>query len=437
MATLFDKIFKEHEIVQENNESLLYIDLHLIHEVTSPQAFTMIENKNMGVRRPELTFATMDHSIRTDSQDFEDNQAQRQVEKVIENTTKYGIKLAKQGDKANGIVHIIGPEQGLTTPGKTIVCGDSHTATHGAFACIACGIGSSEVGHVFAMQTLWQVKPKNLGINIIGTNDSIEAKDVILYLLKEYGVSFGQGYAMEFYGEYIDKCTMDERMTICNMAIECGSKFGLCAFDKTTYDYIKQTGASIKSYEEYTYLSTDSEKDFDKIIELDISNIKPVITWGTNPSESVFVGEIINESNTYMNITEGTNINDVPITQVFIGSCTNGRISDFIKAAMIFKNHRVNKNVRCLIVPGSQKTMDYLIDNGYAKIFIEAGCDFRNPGCSSCLAMNNDIMPPNEHVASTSNRNFEGRQGNLARTHICSVTMACHAAIHGHFKEEV
>lgn len=436
MATVFDKIWKKHKIVEENNESLIYIDLHLIHEVTSPQAFKMIEDKNMKVRRPELTFATMDHSTRTDGKEIDDIQAKEQVEALIANTKKYGIKLAKQYDDDNGIVHIIGPEQGLTLPGKTIVCGDSHTATHGAFACIACGIGSSEVGHVFATQTLWQVKPKNLGIHIIGKNDRIEAKDVILYLLKEHGVSFGQGYAMEFYGKYIDDCSMDERMTICNMAIECGAKFGLCGFDKTTYDYIKKTGVSIKSFDEYEYLKTDVIGDFDEIIELNISKIKPVITWGTNPSQSVFVGEKIPEDNEYMGIKKGTNINDISISQVFIGSCTNGRLSDFIKAANLFKDKKINKNVRCMIVPGSQKVMNDLIAKGYDKIFIEAGCEFRNPGCSSCLAMNNDIMPVNEHVASTSNRNFEGRQGNLARTHICSIEMACIAAINGHFSEE-
>lgn len=443
MATVFDKIWKKHEIIKEVEESLLYIDLHLIHEVTSPQAFAMIEDKGLQVRRPQNTFATMDHSIRTDGFEIEDPEAKNQVDTLIKNTKNHNITLAEVGDSRNGIVHIVGPEQGLTLPGKTITCGDSHTATHGAFACIAFGIGTSEVAHIFASQTLWQAKPKNLGIQIIGSNPNISAKDVILYILKEHGVSFGQGYAMEFFGKYIDDISMDERMTICNMAIECGAKFGLCGFDDTTYEYIKNTGAQIKKKEAYEDLKTDYIGDFDKIIEINISNIKPVITWGVNPALSVFVGEDIpslseeQSSYDYMNIKPGTNINDIKITQVFIGSCTNGRLSDFIEVASYFKTRKVHPDVRCLIVPGSQKVKDYLDENGYSQIFIDAGCEMRNPGCSSCLAMNNDIMPMNEHIASTSNRNFEGRQGNLARTHLCSVKMASIAAIHAGFKEEV
>ncbi|MEG0283309.1 MAG: 3-isopropylmalate dehydratase large subunit [Erysipelotrichales bacterium] len=443
MATLFDKIWKQHEVYNDGEESLLYIDLHLIHEVTSPQAFEMLKNKNLPLRRPDKVFATMDHSIRTDGNEIEDEEAQIQIDTLIENCKEYGIDLATQDDKRNGIVHIIGPELGLTLPGMTIVCGDSHTATHGAFASIAFGIGSSEVGHVFATQTLWQVKPKNLGINIVGENDNISAKDVILYILKEYGVSFGQGYAMEFFGKYIDNCSMDERMTICNMAIECGAKYGMCGFDNTTYEYINSTGAKIKTYSEYQDYKTDYIGDFDKIIEINISNFKPVITWGINPSQSVFIDEKIPTINTndnayeYMELKDGMYINQIPITQVFIGSCTNGRLSDFVEAAEYFKTRKVHSGVRCLIVPGSRYIKDYLEDNGYADIFRDAGCQFRNAGCSSCLAMNNDIMPAYEHVASTSNRNFESRQGNLSRTHLCSIKMAFSAAINGYFKEEV
>ena len=440
MATVFDKIWDKHEIIKDE-ESLIYIDLHLIHEVTSPQAFAMIEEKGLKVHRPDKTFATMDHSTRTDGMPIEDQEAKKQIDTLIENTKNHDIYLAKQGFKDNGIVHIIGPEQGLTLPGKTIVCGDSHTATHGAFACIAFGIGTSEVGHVFATQTLWQIKPKNLGIQIIGKNPNISAKDVILYILKEHGVSFGQGYAVEFFGKYIDDCTMDERMTICNMAIECGAKYGLCGFDQTTYDYIKDTGATIKTFDEYKDLRTDYIGDFDKMIEVNISKIKPIITWGTNPSQAIFVDgtipEKLTDAHKYMDLKPNTNISDVKISQVFIGSCTNGRLSDFITAANFFKGNKVHKDVTCLIVPGSQKVKDYLDNNGYTKIFKEAGCDVREPGCSSCLAMNNDVMPPNEHIASTSNRNFEGRQGNLARTHLCSVEMACIAAINSHFQMEV
>ncbi|MDL2211887.1 3-isopropylmalate dehydratase large subunit [Erysipelotrichaceae bacterium OttesenSCG-928-M19] len=440
MATIFDKIWTKHEIVNDE-ESLLYIDLHLIHEVTSPQAFTMLEAKKLKVRRPERTYATMDHSIRTDGKKLDDKIAQGQLKALIKNTSKYDIPLARQGAKNHGIVHVIAPEQGLTLPGQTIVCGDSHTATHGAFACIAFGIGTSEIAHVFATQTLWQTKPKNMGIQIIGLNNNISAKDVILYILKEYGVSFGQGYALEFFGKYIDNASMDERMTICNMAIECGAKYGLCAFDQTTYDYLKQVGASLKNIEEYQDLHTDYIGDFDKIIEVNISKIKPVITWGINPSQAVFVNETIPQADSfthdYMGLTSGTNINEVKITQVFIGSCTNGRLSDFIKAACFLKGNKVHQDVRCLIVPGSQVIKEYLDDNGYTRLFEEAGCEVRNPGCSACLAMNNDTMPANEHVASTSNRNFEGRQGSLSRTHLCSVEMACIAAIHGHFQMEV
>ena len=440
MATVFDKVWQKHEIIKQE-ESLLYIDLHLIHEVTSPQAFAMIDKKGLNVHQPTKTFATMDHSIRTDGKEFEDMQAKKQIETLIENTSKHQIHLAIQGNNDNGIVHIIGPELGLTLPGKTIVCGDSHTATHGAFACIAFGIGSSEIAHVFANQTLWQSKPKNLGIQIIGKNPNISAKDVILYILKEHGVSFGQGYALEFFGKYIDDLSMDERMTMCNMAIECGAKFGLCGFDQTTYNYIKQTGAPIKDFEDYQDLKTDYIGDFDRLIEINISKIKPVITWGTNPAQSVFIGENIPNETTpaheYMGLKPKQNINDVKITQVFIGSCTNGRLSDFIVAAKYFKANKVHRDVCCLIVPGSQKIKDYLDENGYSQIFIDAGCEVRQPGCSSCLAMNNDIMPAFEHIASTSNRNFESRQGQFSRTHLCSVEMACIAAIHSHFQEVV
>lgn len=442
MATLFDKIWDKHEIIKEE-ESLLYIDLHLIHEVTSPQAFSTIEDKGLTVARPDLTFATMDHSINTDGMEIDDESAQIQIDTLISNTKKHNITLAKLNDERNGIVHIIGPDLGLTKPGMTIVCGDSHTATHGAFASIAFGIGTSEVAHVFATQTLWQVKPKKMGVNIVGTNNKISAKDVILYILKEHGVSFGQGYALEFFGEYITNTSMDNRMTICNMAIEGGAKYGLCAFDHITYDYVSSRTKDIKAYDDYLYLKTDDPSDYDKIIDIDITNIAPVITWGVNPSLSVFINEDIPDIDTqdnsyeYMGLQPGTNINDVKITQVFIGSCTNGRLSDFITAATLLKTRKIAPSVRCLIVPGSQKVMDELIALGYDKTFIEAGCEFRHPGCSSCLAMNNDIMPPYEHVASTSNRNFEGRQGNLSRTHLCSVEMACIAAVHGHFKEEM
>ncbi len=441
MATVFDKVWKKHEIVKED-ETLLAIDLHLIHEVTSPQAFKMIEDKKLTLRRPDKTFATMDHSNNTDNTK-ETGQAKVQLDTLKNNTKKYNIELASLSDERNGIVHIIAPEQGLTLPGMTIVCGDSHTATHGAFASIACGIGTSEVAHVFATQSLWQVKPKNLGILIIGKNNQISAKDVILYILKEHGVSFGQGYAIEFFGKYIDECSMDERMTICNMAIECGAKFGLCGFDETTYKYIQQTGAEIKPYTEYEDLTTDYIGDFDKLIEINISNIKPVITWGVNPSQSVFIDEPIpslkepTNAYDYMDIKPYSSISDIDITQVFIGSCTNGRLEDFIEAAEYFKTRKVNEKVRCLIVPGSRKIKNYLDKNGYTKIFEEAGCEIRQPGCSSCLAMNEDIMPAYEHVASTSNRNFESRQGNNARTHLCSVKMACIAAIQGHFQMEV
>lgn len=441
MACVFDKIWKEHEILVDE-ESLLAIDLHLIHEVTSPQAFKIIEDKKLKVRKPNKTFATMDHSNNTDKT-MESKENKIQLETLENNVRKHNIDIANLQDERNGIVHIIAPEQGLTLPGMTIVCGDSHTATHGAFASIAFGIGTSEVAHVFSTQTLWQNKPKNLGVLIIGKNTDISAKDVILYLLKEHGVSFGQGYAIEFFGKYIDDISMDERMTICNMAIECGAKFGICGFDKTTYDYIKNTNTKIKSFEDYEYLTTDYIGDFDKIIEINISKIKPIVTWGTIPSQSVFINETIPESINYksayeyMGIKPNSKISDIDITQVFIGSCTNGRLSDFIEAANYFKTRKVNEKTRCLIVPGSRKIKDYLDKNGYTTIFTNAGCEVREPGCSSCLAMNNDVMPAYEHVASTSNRNFESRQGNNARTHLCSVKMACIAAIHGHFQMEV
>lgn len=452
MKTLFDKVWEKHVITgEEGKAQLLYIDLHLLHEVTSPQAFSGLRMKNRKVRRSELAFATMDHNtptIKEERENIKDEISKAQLEALRKNCKEFDIELADMNDKRNGIVHIVGPEQGLTQPGKTIVCGDSHTATHGAFGAIAFGIGTSEVEHVLATQTIWQKKPKNMGVKITGKlPKGVYAKDVILYFIKKYGVSVGTGYAFEFFGDTVENMDMEERLTICNMAIEAGGKCGIIAPDNKTFEYLKtkpfapkgtEWGRKIKEWKE---LYTDSIEAFDRVIELDISNLAPQVTWGTTPEMGVDIcvnlPDIRDENDRkayeYMGLKPGISPENIPIQHVFIGSCTNGRLSDLMAAASYIRGRKVAKDVTAVVVPGSQIVKSEAEQLGIDKIFKEAGFQWREAGCSSCLGMNPDLIPSGEHCASTSNRNFEGRQGKGARTHLVSPAMAALAAIHGHF----
>lgn len=446
--TLFDKLWERHVILgAEGAPQLLYIDLHLIHEVTSPQAFAGIREAGRTLRRPDKTFATMDHNIPTkDIYTIHDKIAKNQIDTLQENCEEFNVTLCKNGSERQGIVHMVGPETGLTQPGKTIVCGDSHTATHGAFGALAFGIGTSEVEHVFATQTLWQTKPKRMGIHIKGKlPQGVYAKDIILALIAQNGVDFGVGYALEFYGDAITALSMEERMTICNMAIEGGAKMGLIAPDEKTIAYVKgreyAPTAFTEAVADWQTLKTDPEATFDRVIELDITSLAPYVTWGTNPGMGVaFTEEFpairdLNDERAYryMDLTPGEHPADIPIQYVFIGSCTNGRLSDLQEAAAIIVGKKIASGVTGLVVPGSRPVKIAAEQLGLDQIFKAAGFEWREPGCSMCLGMNPDRVPEDVHCASTSNRNFEGRQGKHARTHLCSPAMAAAAALHGHF----
>lgn len=450
--TLFDKVWEKHVITGKEGEAqLLYIDLHLLHEVTSPQAFSGLRMENRKVRRPDLCFATMDHNTPTilEQRKFiEDEVSRAQLEALERNCKEFGIELAHMNDERNGIVHAVGPEQGLTQPGKTIVCGDSHTATHGAFGAIAFGIGTSEVEHVLATQTIWQKKPKNMGVKITGKlSKGVYAKDVILHFIKLYGVGIGNGYAFEFYGDTIKNMEMEERLTICNMAIEAGGKCGIIAPDEKTFEYIKGRPYAPKGEEwekkiaEWKELYTDDESAFDRIIEIDVTELVPQITWGTSPEMGMDITSKfpkIKDKNDekafgYMGLEPEGDPTKIPLKHVFIGSCTNGRLSDLQVAASYIKGRKVHKDITAVVVPGSQIVKKQAEEMGLDKIFKEAGFQWREAGCSTCLGMNPDLIPGGEHCASTSNRNFEGRQGKGARTHLVSPAMAVLAAIYGHF----
>lgn len=451
MSTLYDKLWDRHVIAGHGEAlQLLYIDQHLIHEVTTPQAFDGLRLAGRKVRRPDKTFATMDHNTPTilaDRKEIKDEISKAQLDALARNCAEFGIELADMFDKRNGIVHMVGPELGLTLPGKTIVCGDSHTATHGAFGALAHGIGTSEVEHVLATQTLWQPKLKNLGIKVTGElKAGVYAKDVILHILNTYGVAVGSGYAMEFFGDTIERMTMEERMTLCNMSIEGGAKVGLVAPDQTTFDYVKgrpyapKDSAYEQAVADWKSLKTDSESDYDRLIVIDVNTLAPQVTWGTHPGMGGGVNEVVpahdvanEKALEYMALAAGTAKKDIPLKHVFIGSCTNGRLSDLREAANIFKGRKVAANITAVIVPGSMQVKHEAEAEGLDKIFIEAGCQWREPGCSTCLGMNPDLIPAHEHCASTSNRNFEGRQGKNARTHLVSPAMAAAAAVAGHF----
>ncbi|WMZ61189.1 3-isopropylmalate dehydratase large subunit [Staphylococcus pseudintermedius] len=445
--TLFDKIWDQHTITgQQGEPQLLYIDLHLIHEVTSPQAFEGLRMQKRTLRRPDLTFGTLDHNVPTvDIFNIKDDIANKQIQALQQNCKDFNVTLFDMGSDEQGIVHMVGPEMGLTQPGKTIVCGDSHTATHGAFGAIAFGIGTSEVEHVFATQTLWQTKPKNLKINVTGQlPKGVYAKDIILHLINQHGVDFGTGYALEFAGETIRNLSMEGRMTICNMAIEAGAKYGLIQPDNTTFAYLegRRYAQNIEDkLDDWRKLYSDDDAQFDKIIELDVRALEPQVTWGTSPEMGVSFStpfpEIQNVNDErayqYMGLKPGQLATDIPLGYVFLGSCTNARISDLVEASHIVKGNQVHENITAIVVPGSRQVKKEAEAMGLDTIFKDAGFEWREPGCSMCLGMNPDQVPAGVHCASTSNRNFEGRQGKGARTHLVSPAMAAAAAIHGRF----
>ncbi|MDK4178480.1 3-isopropylmalate dehydratase large subunit [Staphylococcus pseudintermedius] len=445
--TLFDKIWDQHTITgQQGEPQLLYIDLHLIHEVTSPQAFEGLRMQKRTLRRPDLTFGTLDHNVPTvDIFNIKDDIANKQIQALQQNCKDFNVTLFDMSSDEQGIVHMVGPEMGLTQPGKTIVCGDSHTATHGAFGAIAFGIGTSEVEHVFATQTLWQTKPKNLKINVTGQlPKGVYAKDIILHLINQHGVDFGTGYALEFAGETIRNLSMEGRMTICNMAIEAGAKYGLIQPDNTTFAYLegRRYAQNIEDkLDDWRKLYSDDDAQFDKIIELDVSTLEPQVTWGTSPEMGVSFStpfpEIQNVNDErayqYMGLKPGQLATDIPLGYVFLGSCTNARISDLVEASHIVKGNQVHENITAIVVPGSRQVKKEAEAMGLDTIFKDAGFEWREPGCSMCLGMNPDQVPAGVHCASTSNRNFEGRQGKGARTHLVSPAMAAAAAIHGRF----
>ncbi|WP_078413955.1 3-isopropylmalate dehydratase large subunit [Priestia abyssalis] len=454
---IIEKVWEQHVVHQEEGKpDLLYIDLHLVHEVTSPQAFEGLRTANRKVRRPDLTFATMDHNVPTVNRFvIEDAIAKKQIDTLADNCREFGVELLDLENEENGIVHVIGPELGLTQPGKTIVCGDSHTSTHGAFGALAFGIGTSEVEHVLATQTLWQSRPKTLQVHVKGKKqEGVTAKDIILAIIQKYGIHFGTGYVIEFTGEGIRELSMEERMTICNMSIEAGAKAGLISPDETTFAYLKgrtfaPQGAEFDAaVEKWRALATDEGAEYDQTLEIDASKLEPVVTWGTNPAMSSYVTGNVptldsfatevdrkmgQSAMKYMGLEPGVPISSIAIQHVFIGSCTNSRLSDLREAAEVIKGKKVAAGVNAIVVPGSQRIKRIAEEEGLAQIFMEAGFDWRDSGCSMCLGMNSDLVPEGEHCASTSNRNFEGRQGKGARTHLVSPAMAAAAALHGHF----
>ncbi|MBF9001658.1 3-isopropylmalate dehydratase large subunit [Vibrio nitrifigilis] len=456
--TLYEKIYDAHIAVEAEGENpILYIDRHLVHEVTSPQAFDGLREKGRPVRQVSKTFATMDHNVSTTTKDINASgeMARIQMETLSKNCKEFGVTLFDINHKYQGIVHVMGPELGITLPGMTIVCGDSHTATHGAFGSLAFGIGTSEVEHVLATQTLKQARAKTMKIEVKGkVAPGITAKDIVLAIIGKTTSAGGTGYVVEFCGEAIRDLSMEGRMTVCNMAIELGAKAGLIAPDETTFDYIKNRryAPSAEDWnaavEYWSSLKTDEDAEFDAVVTLNAADIRPQVTWGTNPGQVMAVDGIIpspedfsdpvekasaTKALAYMGLKGGTKLAEYKINKVFVGSCTNSRIEDMRAAAEVAKGKKVASHVQALIVPGSEQVKAQAEEEGLDKIFIEAGFEWRLPGCSMCLAMNNDRLGPGERCASTSNRNFEGRQGRDGRTHLVSPAMAAAAAIAGHF----
>ncbi len=457
-TTLYDKIWDDHVVdTQEDGTCLLYIDRHLVHEVTSPQAFEGLRMTGRTVRAPAKIMAVADHNVPTTNRamGIDDPESRLQVETLEQNCRDFGVPYFETSDRRQGIVHIIGPEQGFTLPGTTIVCGDSHTSTHGAFGALAHGIGTSEVEHVLATQTLIQRKAKNMRISVNGAlTDGVTAKDIILAIIGEIGTAGGTGHVMEYAGEAIAALSMEGRMTVCNMSIEGGARAGLIAPDEKTFAYLKDTPMAPKGADwdraraYWETLRSDDAAMFDKEVVLDASDLPPVVTWGTSPEDVITIGgrvpnpadaadegkrAAMERSLAYMGLTAGTPITDVAVDRVFIGSCTNGRIEDLRAVAAVVQGRRVAESVNAMVVPGSGIVKEQAESEGIDKVLIEAGFDWREPGCSMCLAMNADKLEDKERCASTSNRNFEGRQGRGGRTHLVSPAMAAGAAIAGRF----
>ena len=454
--SLFEKVWEDHIVVPEgpNNPAILYIDLHLIHEVTTPQAFTLLKENGLAVRRPDLTLATMDHSTPTvpirslKDIDIVSEPAQAaQIRLMVENCADFGIELHGFGSDQRGIVHVIGPEIGATQPGKTIVCGDSHSSTHGAFGALAFGIGSTEVAHVLASQCLLQRKPKTMAVNIDGRLPArVTAKDIILAIIGQIGVDGGTGHVIEFRGSTISALSMEQRMTICNMTIEAGARAGMMAPDDTTIEFIAgrpqapSGPAWDAAVQRWMKLPSDSDAHFDKEVQIDVSQLAPMVTFGTNPGMVVPITDRIpddtgnlsfNKALNYMGLTAGQPMLGTPVDIVFVGSCTNSRLPDLRAVASMLDGHKVSDSVRMLVVPGSEKIKQQAEAEGLHKIFTAAGAEWREAGCSMCLGMNGDVVPPGKLCVSTSNRNFEGRQGVGARTILASPETAAASAISG------
>ncbi|MBA69965.1 MAG: 3-isopropylmalate dehydratase large subunit [Rhizobiales bacterium] len=456
--TLYDKIWDDHVVDrQDDGTCLLYIDRHLVHEVTSPQAFEGLRTAHRTVRAPQKTLAVVDHNVPTTPDRVEgikNEESRIQVEALAANALEFGVEYYDEKDKRQGIVHIVGPEQGFTLPGMTIVCGDSHTSTHGAFGALAHGIGTSEVEHVLATQTLIQKKAKNMLVQVDGKlPEGVTAKDIILAIIGEIGTAGGTGHVIEFAGEAIRDLSMEGRMTVCNMTIEGGARAGLIAPDEKTFAYIKDRPRAPKGEDleqalaYWKSLHTDEGAHFDKVVRLDAANLPPIVSWGSSPEDVISVTGVVPDpadmpenkraskqrALDYMGLKPGTPITDITIDRVFIGSCTNGRIEDLRAAAKVIEGRKVASTVNAMVVPGSGLVKEQAEAEGLDKVFLEAGFEWREPGCSMCLAMNDDRLKPEERCASTSNRNFEGRQGFKGRTHLVSPTMAAAAAIAGHF----
>jgi 3-isopropylmalate/(R)-2-methylmalate dehydratase large subunit len=456
--TVFDKIWEEHVVAAPEGEpTLLYIDLHLVHEVTSPQAFDGLRLNGRTVRRPDRTLATADHNVPTDpiATPVNDPVSRRQLEALEENCAQYGITLFPRGHENQGIVHVIGPELGVTQPGMTIVCGDSHTSTHGAFGALAFGIGTSEVEHVLATQTLPQQRAKSMSVTVQGaTPAGVSAKDIALAIVGHLGTGGGTGYVIEYRGEAIRALSMEGRMTVCNMSIEAGARAGLVAVDDATIDYLRgRPGVPEgEEFEEeairWRTFTSDGDAVFDAEVVLNAPDLVPFVTWGTNPAQVVALNGVVpaldsisdpdqreatERALAYMDLEPGTAVREIPVDVVFIGSCTNSRIEDLRAAANVARGHHVAKNVRALVVPGSHRVKKQAEEEGLDQVFVEAGFEWREPGCSMCLGMNPDTLKPGQRCASTSNRNFEGRQGRGGRTHLVSPVVAAATAIQGRF----
>ena len=456
--TLFEKIWDRHLVASiDESTNLVFIDLHLVHEVTSPQAFDSLRLAGRKVKHPEMTLATVDHGVPTSNRTLgiKDPLSKIQIEALENNCEEFGVTLFGINDPRQGIVHVIGPEQGITQPGMTIVCGDSHTATHGAFGALAFGIGTSEVEHVLATQTLAMEKPKTMKVEVVGdVSEGVGPKDIILGIIRKIGTGGGAGHVIEYAGDVVKNMSMENRMTICNMSIEGGARAGMIAPDEVTFNYLKEKNYAPKGSDwedavaEWGNLYSDEDAVFDKVVTINADELEPSISWGTNPSQVIFVNDTIPHPNDfdeesekeaasraleYMDLKPGEKISEIQLDRVFIGSCTNGRIEDLREAAEVVKGKKVSEKIGAMIVPGSTLVKKQAEEEGLDKVFIEAGFDWREAGCSMCLGMNPDILSPGERCASTSNRNYEGRQGAGGRTHLVSPKMAAAAALHGKF----